>query len=116
MGNTFHKVMTIEELAPGESRAVQLDGLSVLVCNVKGEYLAVQNHCTHQASPLEGGRIRNGMIACPLHGVLFDLRTGCGKGPLGKVPLRTFAVQVVGNEVQVGLQEPGGAEQPIVRL
>ncbi|MCY1411137.1 hypothetical protein D9M71_265190 [compost metagenome] len=44
------------------------------------------------------------MIACPLHGVLFDVRTGCGKGPLGRVPLRTFAVQVVDGRIEVAVQ------------
>ena len=97
----FHHVMNVGDIAPGQSKAVQVGGLSVLVCNVKGEYLAVENRCTHQASKLEGGRIRNGMIACPLHGVLFDLRTGCGRGPLGKVPLRTILVKLIGDEVYV---------------
>ncbi|WP_206668517.1 Rieske (2Fe-2S) protein [Pseudomonas saliphila] len=110
MDKAFHRVMSTEELAPGQSKAVQLEGVSVLVCNVKGEFLAVENRCTHQASELEGGRIRNGMISCPLHGVMFDLRTGCGRGPLGKVPLRTFVVQVVGDEVHVGLNEPAEAD------
>ncbi|MEH6386852.1 MULTISPECIES: Rieske 2Fe-2S domain-containing protein [Pseudomonas] len=110
MENAFHQVISVEELAPGQSKAVELEGLSVLVCNVKGEFLAVENRCTHQASELEGGRIRNGMISCPLHGVMFDLRTGCGRGPLGKVPLRTFAVQVIGDQVHVRLTEPAEAQ------
>lgn len=107
--DNFHHVMSVSDLQPGESKAVEIDGVSVLVCNVKGEYLAVENRCTHQSNALEGGRIRNGMIACPLHGVLFDLRTGCGRGPLGKVPLRTFEVQVIGDKVHVELSEPAAA-------
>lgn len=107
--DTFHHVMNVGDLQPGESKAVEIDGLSVLVCNVKGEYLAVENRCTHQNSALEGGRIRNGMIACPLHGVLFDLRTGCGRGPLGKVPLRTFAIQLVDEQIHVGPAETAAA-------
>lgn len=110
MDNAFHRVMNIGDLQPGESKAVQIEGVSVLVCNVNGEYLAVENRCTHQNSALEGGRIRNGMISCPLHGVMFDLRTGCGRGPLGKVPLRIFSLQMIGNEVHVGLQEPAVTE------
>ncbi|WP_185267097.1 Rieske (2Fe-2S) protein [Halopseudomonas xiamenensis] len=100
--DNFHHVMNAGDLEPGQSRAVEIEGVSVLVCNVKGEYLAVENRCTHQNSALEGGRIRNGMIACPLHGVLFDLRSGCGRGPLGKVPLRTFDIKLVGDEIHVG--------------
>lgn len=105
----FHHVMNVGELEPGQSKAVQVGELSVLVCNVKGEYLAVENRCTHQNSALEGGRIRNGMIACPLHGVLFDLRTGCGRGPLGKTPLRTIAIKLVGDEIYVTPEQPAAA-------
>lgn len=100
----FHPLLDAADLPAGKSKAVSFAGLSVLVCNVSGEYFAVENRCTHQASPLEGGRIRNGMIACPSHGVLFDVRTGCGKGPLGRVPLRTFALQVVDGRIEVSLE------------
>lgn len=101
----FHHVLDCADLPAGKSRAVALGGRSILVCNVGNEYFAVENRCTHQGAELEGGRLRNGMIACPLHGVLFDVRTGCGKGPLGKVPLRTFAVQVVDGRIEVALEE-----------
>ncbi len=97
----FHHVLDCADLPAGKSLAVDVAGLSVLVCNVNNEYFAVENRCTHQGAELEGGRIRNGMIACPLHGVLFDVRNGCGKGPLGRVPLRTFAVQVIDGRIEV---------------
>ncbi|SDN83332.1 Rieske (2Fe-2S) protein [Pseudomonas jinjuensis] len=100
----FRFALNSADLPPGKSKAVDLDGQSVLLCNVAGEVFAVENRCTHQGAELEGGRIRNGMIACPLHGVLFDVRTGCGKGPLGRVPLRTFAVQVVDGRIEVAGQ------------
>ncbi|MCY1458828.1 Biphenyl 2,3-dioxygenase, ferredoxin component [compost metagenome] len=99
----FRFVLHSADLPPGKSKAVDLDGQSVLLCNVAGEVFAVENRCSHQGAELEGGRIRNGMIACPLHGVLFDVRTGCGKGPLGRVPLRTFAVQVVDGRIEVAV-------------
>lgn len=100
----FHNVLDCVDVPVGKSRAVDIGGLSVLVCNVNNEYFAVENRCTHQGAELEGGRIRNGMIACPLHGVLFDVRNGCGKGPLGRVPLRTFAVQVFDGRIAVSLE------------
>ncbi|MCO6056880.1 Rieske 2Fe-2S domain-containing protein [Pseudomonas sp. MOB-449] len=100
----FEHVLDADQLPPGQTRAVTLDGLSILICNSGGEFFAVENRCTHQGARLEGGRLRNGMIACPEHGVLFDVRSGCGKGPLGRVPLRTFALQVVDGRIEVGLR------------
>lgn len=106
MSNEFHSVMDSAELAPGASKAVEVGGHSILICNANSEFFAVQNRCTHQNSPLEGGRIRNGMIACPLHGVMFDVRTGCGRGQMGRVPLRTYALRVVDGRIEVSLEAP----------
>lgn len=106
MSNVFHSVLDAAELPPGASKAVQIDGHNILVGNSAGEFFAVQNRCTHQDSPLEGGRIRNGLIACPLHGVMFDVRTGCGKGQMGRVPLRTYALRVVEGRIEVSVDMP----------
>ncbi|VVO78277.1 3-phenylpropionate/cinnamic acid dioxygenase ferredoxin subunit [Pseudomonas fluorescens] len=100
----FHHVLDTAQLPAGKNKAVTLAGLSILICNSGGEFFAVENRCTHQGAELEGGRLRNNMIACPEHGVLFDVRTGSGKGPLGRVPLRTFALQVVDGRIEAALQ------------
>lgn len=106
MSNEFRSVMDSAELVQGASKAVEIDGHSILICNANNEFFAVQNRCTHQNSPLEGGRIRNGLIACPLHGVMFDVRTGCGRGQMGRVPLRTYALRVVEGRIEVSLEAP----------
>lgn len=106
MSTQFHHVMDCADLPPGSNKAVEIAGESILICNANNEFFAVQNRCTHQNSPLEGGRIRNGLIACPLHGVMFDVRTGCGRGQMGRVPLRTYALQVVEGRIEVSLEAP----------
>lgn len=106
MSLSFHTVLAAADLPPGASKAVHIDGHSILVGNSAGAFFAVQNRCTHQDSPLEGGRIRNGLIACPLHGVMFDVKTGCGRGQMGRVPLRTYAVQVVDGQILVSVDAP----------
>ncbi len=103
MNDGFQVVMECAALSNGASKAVEVEGHSILVCNSNNEFFAVQNRCTHQNSPLEGGRIRNGLIACPLHGVMFDVRTGCGRGQMGRVPLRTYALRVVDGNIEVSL-------------
>ena len=109
MSTEFHPVLNAAELPAGASKAVHIDGHDILVGNAAGSFFAVQNRCTHQDSPLEGGRIRNGLIACPLHGVMFDVRTGCGRGQMGRVPLRTFALRVEDGRIEVSLAAPVAA-------
>lgn len=72
----FHDLFRLDELAPGEKRAIDLNGRSILVCNVAGEIHAVANACTHAAIPLLSGKLRGCVLECPLHGGRFDLRDG----------------------------------------
>ncbi|GAB3287506.1 Rieske (2Fe-2S) protein [Parahaliea aestuarii] len=99
----FQAVFAAEELDNNTARAVDVDGVNVLVCNAGGTFYAVINQCTHQASELEGGRIRNCFISCPLHGARFDLRDGSTKGQLTQIPLTTYPVRVVDGQVEVAV-------------
>lgn len=87
MGEATH-----EPLALNSSHVIDVDGESVLLCNSGGTHFAIQNQCTHQSSPLAGGRVRNGFISCPLHGVKFSLATGEPHGSLTRVAVKTYAV------------------------
>ena len=88
-------------LAPEQREVVMVGGRCVLVCNVGGVHYAVENRCTHQETTLHEGRIRHGFIACPLHGVRFDLKTGEPKGDLTRIPLRTFSVTEEGGTLTI---------------
>ena len=101
--SAFERVCAAAELPDRGSRVVEISGQEVLVCNSGGEFFAVLNLCPHAQSPLAGGRIRRGMISCPLHGMLFDLRDGDPKGALTRTPLTTFATRVVDGHIEVAI-------------
>lgn len=105
MTNRFHRLFEAESLPPNASRAVEVDGHDILVCNAGGEFFAIENRCTHQGSELEGGRIRHCTISCPLHGAKFNLRDGSSAGQLTKIPVRTFPARVVDGYVEVSVSE-----------
>jgi nitrite reductase/ring-hydroxylating ferredoxin subunit len=102
-------VARVDELPPGARRIVELQGHSVGVFNVNGEFVAILNVCPHELGPVCLGRVggttlpsapgeyrwgRDGeILACPWHGWEFDLLTG--KPLFGTVPnLRRFPVTV----------------------
>jgi 3-phenylpropionate/trans-cinnamate dioxygenase ferredoxin subunit len=99
----FQPAFPDADLGDNESRALTLNGRSVLVCRAAGELYAVENRCTHQEAELEGGRIRGCFISCPLHGVRFDLRDGNPIGQLTRVPLPTFEVRLVDGIIEVAV-------------
>ena len=97
----------IDLLPVNTSHAIEIAGECILVCNFNGTHFAVENKCTHQDTPLTEGRIRNGHITCPLHGVRFELATGIPKGELTRVPLRTYPVIESEGKVLIRVKQDG---------
>lgn len=71
-----------EDLPAGGSQCVTVDGKEVALFNVEGSLYAVGNRCPHRSGPLVRGRVETvpetgePAIRCPIHGWLFDLKTG----------------------------------------
>ena len=106
---TRYEVCPVSELQPGERKLVEVDGLSIGVFNVDGEFYALANVCPHQLAPLCEGRItgetvapavgeyetiREGeVIQCPWHGWKFNIADGTSAfNP--HLSTRTFEVTV----------------------
>ncbi|SDN84623.1 bifunctional 3-phenylpropionate/cinnamic acid dioxygenase ferredoxin subunit [Geodermatophilus sp. DSM 45219] len=96
-------------LPPGEAIRVT-DGVPapIAVFNVDGEFLAIDDTCTHQDASLADGWLEGCEVECPLHASCFDLRTGMPSGPPAKAPVRTHPVTVVDGTVHV---QVGGAAE-----
>ena len=73
----FERVATLADLPPGELTAVEADGQSILLANVKGEVYAFKNVCpTDERSRLDGGRLTDSVLVCPWHNCAYDARSG----------------------------------------
>ncbi len=103
--DAFVAVCPLQDLPESSSKAVTVDGQSILLCRTQDQVFAVENRCTHQNTPLAGGRVRGGYVSCPLHGVRFNLSTGEPMGTLTRIPLRTFAVRTEDGEIALKLQD-----------
>lgn len=84
-------VCNADALPENCTRAVRVEGIDILLCNVGGELHAVENSCLHQGAALGGGRLDGRLIACPAHGWRYDVTTGELAVAPGK-KLRTFKV------------------------
>jgi len=87
----------VSGLGPGQMRAVEHAGISVLLCNVDGEIHAVENLCSHAAVPLVEGELDGCELECALHGAVFDVRDGRALALPAKDPIRSFAVHREGD-------------------
>ena len=100
---SFTRVLNVSEVPPGEKKAVDVSGASVLICNSNERLYAVSNICSHAQERLECGRMSRGWIACPVHGARFDLATGRAMNPPAKEPIATYEVRVVDDWIEVAV-------------
>jgi len=95
------KVAQTGELAPGEFRAVDLDGTKAVVFNLEGQYYAIEDVCTHDGGQLTGGTVEGDEIICPRHGARFCIRTGEALTAPAYEPTASFPVRIENGEIQV---------------
>ena len=77
-----HRARSARRIPLGEARVFRVDGRDVAVFRCRsGEVFATSAECPHRGGPLADGLVGGHSVICPLHGFVFDLRTGDGAGP-----------------------------------
>jgi 3-phenylpropionate/trans-cinnamate dioxygenase ferredoxin component len=96
-----HRVAKLSEIPPGTTRRVVADSVEILLCNVGGKIYAIEDVCTHDGGPLDQGELEGECVVCPRHGATFDVRTGDALTLPAVLPLMTFEVSILGDEIFV---------------
>lgn len=86
---------------PGSTQRVTVNGVAVLLCNVDGEFYAIEDVCSHDGGALDQGELEGCRIICPRHGANFDVRTGEALTLPAILPLPTYNVRVEGDDIYV---------------
>ncbi len=89
------------DLAQGTTRVVEVDDKRIVVCNLDGEFYAIDDLCTHDGGPLGQGELIDDLIECPRHGAMFEVKTGKVASLPAVFPVQTYPMRVEGDEVQV---------------
>lgn len=97
----FTKVATLSELTPGKGKQVTVNGKKIALFHIDGKVFAIDDTCPHRGAPLHEGMCAGSEVVCPWHAARFDLATGEHRSPPARSGVASFAVQVVGDEVQV---------------
>lgn len=82
---------------------VTVGELAILLCNVDGTIYAVEDVCTHDGGALDSGELDGSRVMCPRHGAFFDVTTGRALTLPAILPLPTFAVEVVDDDIFVAV-------------
>ena len=94
---------TTETFPEGDIRLASMpDGTNLAIYNVGGTIYATADLCTHgEASLSEEGILTGNIVECPWHFGTFDVTDGKPTGMPCTVPLKTFAVKVIEDNVYV---------------
>ena len=102
-------VAKVSDIPPGTTKKVSVAGNDLLLANCAGHFYAIEDVCTHDGGELDQGELVDDCrIMCPRHGATFDLATGAALTLPAILPVATFAVSVIGDDIFVDAA-PGGS-------
>ena len=106
-----HEIGEVSDFPEDRGTAINVEGRSIAVFRIDGEFFAVQNNCPHKNLPLhlagheaiasermKGERPKRGniydgcKIDCPWHQAEWDLKTG--HSPVVKKAIATYDIEV----------------------
>ena len=94
----FLRAARKDEIPVGAIREFQVNGTTVAVANVGGQFYAVNNTCLHRGGPLGQGVLEDNVVTCPWHGWQYDVTTGkVTMNPA--VGVQNYAVEVRGEDI-----------------
>ena len=94
-------VASSADIPLGSRRVLRLDDQPIAVFHLEVGWYAIDDVCTHDGGPVAEGRLEGCIIECPRHGATFDVKTGAALTFPAVSPVTTYAVRVVGDDVQV---------------
>ncbi len=97
----FVPAATVEEVPPGTSKVITVEGRRIALFNVNGTFYAIDDTCTHEEASLAAGAVHGEVVTCPKHGSRFHIPTGRVLSLPAVVPASTYEVKVEAGQVLV---------------
>ena len=96
----FTTVTETKSIKEGRGKSFTVNGRRIAIFNEDGEFCAVDNTCPHALGSLGRGRIRKGIVVCPVHGYAYNTKTGeCLTDP--RLKIRTYPTIVENDQIKV---------------
>lgn len=104
----FSPATAVANVPEGDVIGVDVAGRKLALFKLDGTIYALEGYCTHGHAELAGGYVEGALIQCPMHGGMFEIRTGKAAGEPCTVDLAVFPVKIEGDQVLVGLPAEEG--------
>ena len=80
-------------------------GKSIAIFHLEDGYYAIEDTCSHEEASLSEGEIEDGQIECPLHGAMFDIRSGKNVTLPAVLPVKSYPVKIEDGEIYVEVED-----------
>jgi 3-phenylpropionate/trans-cinnamate dioxygenase ferredoxin component len=99
------RVCSLDEIAPGTAKRVQVEGHTIALVRIDDEVYAIGDRCSHADISLSEGDVlaEERQIECWKHGSTFSLETGEPQTLPATRPVPVYAVRIVDGEVEIEL-------------
>ena len=90
----------VEDIPEGTYSSQDFDGTQIVVFNLKGDFFALEDVCTHDGTLLTHGQsMDDGEIVCPRHGARFCIRTGEALSAPAWEATKKFQLRIEGKNI-----------------
>ena len=110
MANRYVRAARLDQVRQAGRLPISLDGQAILLIALGERIYALDNRCPHMGFPLHRGTVQDGILTCHWHHARFDLATGGTFDPWAG-DVRTYPVEIRGDEVWVDLTPPADAPE-----
>ena len=100
---TWIKVAETSEVKEKSGKELNVEGNRIALFRVNGNYFAIDAICRHQDGSLAPGALDGEIVECPLHSWHYNIRTGALLDYLDGVKLKTYKVDIRGNEIYLDM-------------
>lgn len=97
--NNLIPVCKTSDVADGEAIRVEVLNLVLAIFNIAGCFYVTDDQCTHGPGLLSEGYIDGDVVECNFHNGAFHIPTGKPVASPCIIPLRTFPVTIVDDQV-----------------
>ena len=102
-GYKFYCIANVNDFPMGERLFIEVDGQSIVLFALNGEYLATGDVCTHDGGSIGDGEVIGNEIVCPRHGARFNIKTGEGLSLPAVSGIPIYPVRVRQGCIEVGI-------------
>ena len=98
----FIEVTGFEQIRPGAGSRFVIADKEMAIFNVDGKICAISDTCPHAGGSLGMGKLDGRIVTCPVHGMKFDVTTGCFAGT-SDFGVAAYPAKIVDGKIMVSI-------------